>query len=267
MKKKKAKQLIEDRIRIWNGYAHLKILSEILANDKKLLISKLVKIDDNNDSLDQARQIIAEYAIKKVHPTIDVRHFVFQGHSETTEIVFEDAKGTRDNDEIKIVFDHIIGVMLLIIECLSINTDKTEFIEFTKFFLDDPVNAASKDHAMRYKTALWFAYMLLEIIKFDPMACQKGEAYLEEKLWEIIDALQNDQLIKLDGNENDFYDKGIWAKSLFVYLQGDDRKSLMDKLVHQFNKENHKKHVNRCLLIKHHDCLFKRAIHYFCNGG
>ncbi|KPA15628.1 hypothetical protein MHK_004164, partial [Candidatus Magnetomorum sp. HK-1] len=28
MKKKKAKQIIEDRIRIWNGYEHLKVISD-----------------------------------------------------------------------------------------------------------------------------------------------------------------------------------------------------------------------------------------------
>ncbi|MBF0452280.1 MAG: hypothetical protein HQK75_16380 [Candidatus Magnetomorum sp.] len=180
MKKKKAKQLIEDRIRIWNSYEHLKVLSEILVNDEQILVSKLVKIPDKNDSLDQARQMIAEYAMKKVHPNIDVRHFIFQGHSETTQIVFEDTKGIRDNDTMKIVFDNIVDVMMLITECLAIDADNGEFIEFTRFFLDDPVNAASKDHAMRYKTSLWFSYMLLEIIKLDSMACKKGALFFEK---------------------------------------------------------------------------------------
>ncbi|MCP4106950.1 MAG: hypothetical protein GY749_15665 [Desulfobacteraceae bacterium] len=178
-------------------------------------------------------------------------------NKETIEIIIEDPFYERLVSEFQNELSNII--------LLCISHKYQEVIDFFKFLMEG-LKGLEKDNAERFKAMLWFAVLLTDLLSTDAeRICEKGSDYLKTKLKELLDYALNEKIMLPDKEteEND-YDTGMWNETVFVLLQGKDRKKFVEYLKGRFNFDNKDEHSNRLLLARHRSCMYQKAIQIFC---
>jgi len=269
MLKDSVKKCLETIIENWKNHPDFKQLVNFIENDKKNIFKQVKKIFKNKRKSEktknnEARMFLYEYAVKKIQIDPRIEQFIFSNDRETVEIIFEDVFGFNNNPDKKytINFNYIKQLSELITECLFTNYNSNEVINFLKYFFDKP--GVSRDRIMRYKTILWFSYLIIDIIIIDDLVCDKGPNYLKEKIQELMNAIEEEMIISQSDIDNACYDDGLWENSLFAYLQGEDRKNLFEQLNKQFNFLEIQDNNNRLLIAEQRRCIYRKAHNIFC---
>jgi hypothetical protein len=95
------------------------------------------------------------------------------------------------------------------------------------------------------------------------MVCQKGPEHFRNKFRELLDRSIEGTIIDEESRRPGF-EEGKWERTLFGWLQGEDRKQFVEKLKRQFNMENKIEHENRRLLAEHRKCVLEQVLALFC---
>ena len=266
MYKLKASLLIKDTIKIWSKNKYCLELAKIIQKNQKFVKNKVNEIltqkkKSEKRKYNEARYFLLDYAITGIECKVKLDHFILFKKRETVEIIIEDI---FDIDETgKIIFDNQEKVSNIYTSCLFLN--ENEIISFLIFFLSDFEQLENIDKISRYKTFFWFIYLIIDIVRIDSCACEKGAIYIKDKLHDLLMTVEKQKIINMEGEtEKDDYEEGIWNNSFFAYLQGEDRQEFLNKLIEQFNFNNKTEHANRYLLARHRDCIYKKTYELFC---
>ncbi len=272
--KQKPSKFITDIAEVWTDHHHLKQLAVILKNNKKILVEQVSSIFEqkkksDKKKLNEARSFLLRYALTRVNPEFREEHFVFFKYREIVEEILEDFFGVEEcrisdwsdpqyyEQPISVIFKDRGKIAKTITMCLELKNDD-DIITFLKFFSGDSNAIEKSDKTLRYRSMLWFAFLLTDLIRTDKEACEKGANYIKARLEELLDAAAEGKIVneKSETGKGD-YDGGMWEKSIFSYLQGEDRKPIAERLITQFNFDNEREHANRRLLAEHKRCMYE----------
>ncbi len=279
--KQRSLKFIENIIDVWKRNPDLKQPAKTLKKDKKLLVERVDEIfahkrKSDRKKNDEARSFLLSYALARIDPQISADHFVLFKFRGIVVEILEDFFGVEDcritNYSDPQYYEQTIGVLLenqekaaeMITKCVNLKNED-DITEFLRFFSNDSKSMKRTDKTLRFTSMVWFAYLLMDLIRIDEKACENGTNYIKAKLGELLDTVNDGKIINEErGTGAGDYEDGIWAESFFSYLQGKDRKPLVERIIKQFNFDNESKHSNRRLSAEHKKCLYRITHELFC---
>ena len=245
---------------------------------KKILMSENI---EDSGKYDKVRRLVLDFGlkrikadslIKKLKPDLIIEHMTFK-EKETIEVILEDYfydQGKCQQYEECVFFKHQEKIIQILRDCINLKK-KNQKLNYLKFFSFDPKSNLTDDTILsdikfRFKTMIWFTYLMIDIIHNDVNACEKDTLYIRDKIQILLNASINDEIYNLNYEiSNKDYEGGIWNETLFGYFQGDDeRKKNAIKLMKHFNFNNEEKKSEQHLLADHRRCLYKQVKLLFC---
>ena len=264
---------IDNHIHVWSSVASFSPLATVLQNDRDILVEILLnlsagEVHKGRDGRDAVRLFLLGYALERVAGRITSEHFTIFRDAETVQIVLEDSYGFEfqaERDDILIPYQ--TEALKIVIQCLfrrAKPADRKDVLCFLHLFARQKGKFHSDlDRTMRIRSMIWFIYLAIEIVKTERMVCLKGLEYFRSKFRELLDRTIDGTIIDEDSRLPGF-EGGKWERTLFGWLQGEDRKHFTEKLRRQFNMENRIEHANRCLLAEHRKCVLEQVLTLFC---
>jgi hypothetical protein len=214
------------------------------------------------------RQFLLGYALERTAGGIASEHFTISRDAETARVILEDLLGViseADCDEALIPYQN--EALKIIIRCLFRRVkpaDEKDVLCFLHLFSRENANLpADRDRTMRFRSMIWFVYLAVEIVKSEPIVCLKGLEYFRNKFRDLLDRTIEGTIINEDSGLP-LSEGGKWEATLFGWLQGEDRRQLVEKLNCQFNMDNRIEHANRCLLAEQRKCVLEQVLALFC---
>jgi hypothetical protein len=265
---------IDNHIHAWSSIRTFTPLAEILQNDREIVAAKLLKltgrgIPEGQDGRNAVRLFLLGYALERMAGRITSEHFTIFRDAETVQVILEDSYGFRfedDRDDILIPYQN--EAIKILIQCLfhrAKPADEKDVLSFLRLFSSSKANLpADQDRTMRLRSMIWFIYLAIEIVKTDKTVCAKGFDHFRNRFRELLDRTIEGTIINEESRFPGFED-GKWERTLFGWLQGEDRKPFVEKLKRQFNMDNRIEHANRCLLAEHRKCALEQVLALFCN--
>lgn len=267
-------EIIDNHIQVWYNTPSFAPLADILKKDRDLLADRLSCLATPEDAQgvavrDNFRSRLVCYALERLGVEIKGGHFVLFKETETVQAVLEDCFGMVPGicrDEVTV--PHQGQALKIIVECLFGRCLRSEgskdIAAFMQLFSrNSPRVKCDQDRIMRYKTLVWFVYLAIELITNDGGPCRKGFDHCTRRFRELLDRTVRGEIINEDSRMPGF-EGGKWEKTLFGWLQGEDRMPFLLKLKRQFNFENRLEHSNRYLLAEHRRCVFEEVVALFC---
>ena len=264
---------IDNHIHVWSSIASLAPLAEILQNDREILLEKLLSltargVPKGQDGRDAVRLFLLGYALEHITGRITSEHFTIFRDGETVQVILEDSFGViSEADYDEVLIPHQNEALKIIIRCLFRRVkpaDEKDVLCFLHLFSREKANLpVDQDRTMRVRSMIWFVYLAIEIVKYEPLACLKGFEYFRNKFRDLLDRTIEGAVINEDSRLPG-YEGGKWESTLFGWLQGEDRMQFVEKLKRQFNVENRIEHANRCLLAEHRKCVLEQVLAFFC---
>lgn len=264
---------IDNHIYVWSSIPSFAPLAEALQNDRQILTQKLLKLTSQGvpkgqEGRDAVRLFLLGHALERIAGRITSEHFTIFRDVETVQVILEDSFGFEfhaDHDDILI--PHQNEALKIIIQCLfrrAKPADQKDVLSFLHLFSRDKAKyTPDQDRTMRLRSMIWFIYLAIEIIKTERMVCLKGLEYFRSKFRELLDRVIDGTIIDEESRFPGF-EGGKWERTLFGWLQGEDRRQFVEKLKRQFNMENKIEHANRCLLADHRKCVLEQVLSLFC---
>ncbi|MGC9195505.1 MAG: hypothetical protein ACP5IL_08640 [Syntrophobacteraceae bacterium] len=260
---------IDSHIYAWSSVPSFAPMAEILSNSRDILIEKLLELtSQHGNTPDTVRLFLINFALERMAGQITSEHFTIFRDVETVEVILEDSYGIQcraDRDDILI--PHQNEALKILIQCLFYRTkaaDEKDILCFLHMFSRaKPEMRPDQDRTMRLRSMIWFIYLALEIVKTERDVCSKGLEYFRKKFRQLLDCTIEGTIIDEESRFPGF-EEGKWEKTLFGWLQGEDRREFAIKLKRQFNMENRLEHVNRCLLADHRRCILVQVMAAFC---
>ncbi|MDR3555939.1 MAG: hypothetical protein P4L55_14370 [Syntrophobacteraceae bacterium] len=265
---------IDNHIFAWSSIPSFAPMAEILRNSRDILVEKLLDLTERGvpegaNARDAVRLFLINFALERMAGEITSEHFTIFRDTETVEVILEDSYGIQcraDRDDILI--PHQNEALKILIQCLFHRVkaaDEKDILCFLHMFSRaTPPARQDQDRTMRLRSMIWFIYLAIEIVKTERAVCSKGLEYFRNKFRELLDRTIEGTIIDEESRRPGFED-GRWEKTLFGWLQGEDRREFAIKLRRQFNMENRLEHVNRCLLADHRRCILVQVMAMFCN--
>ncbi len=264
---------INHHIHVWSSIPSLAPLARIIQNDRDILVKKLLAltargIPKGQDGRDAVRLFLLGYALERITGRITSEHFTIFRDAETVQVVLEDSYGFMYEDERdEILLPYQKEALKILVQCLFRRvkpTDQKDMLCFLHLFSGEKEKyPADLDRTMRIRSMIWFIYLAIEIIKVERTVCLKGLEYFRNKFRELLDRTIEGTIINEESRLPGF-EGGRWERTLFGWLQGEDRKQFAEKLKRQFNMENRIEHANRCLLAEHRKCILEQILTLFC---
>ena len=264
---------IDNHIYVWSTVPSFAPMAEILRSCRETLVEKLLDLTESQapkggGATDVVRLFLINFALERMAGHITSEHFTIFRDVETVEIILEDSYGIHcmaDRDDILI--PHQNEALKILIRCLFQRekaADQKDLLCFLHMFSRaKPEERPDQDRTMRLRSMIWFIYLAIEIVKTERSVCQKGLEYFRNKFKELLDRTIEGSIIDEESRRPGF-EEGRWEKTLFGWLQGEDRREFAIKLKRQFNMENRLEHVNRCLLADHRRCILVQVMSIFC---
>ena len=265
---------IDNHIHAWSSIASFAPLAQVLQNDREILLEKLLTLTDRGvpkgeDGRDAVRLFVIGYALERITGRITSEHFTIFRDAETVQVILEDSFGViSEADWDEVLIPHQNEALKIIIQCLFRKVkaaDQKNVLCFLHLFsFEKPNLRTDQDRTMRLRSMIWFIYLAIEIVKSERIVCLKGFEYFRNKLRDLLDHTIEGTIINED-TRLPGYEGGKWESTLFGWLQGEDRRQLVEKLNCQFNMDNRIEHANRCLLAEHRKCVLEQVLTFFCN--
>lgn len=264
---------IDNHIHVWSSIPSFAPLARILQNDREILVEKLLTmtprgVPKGRDGSDAVRLFLLGYALERITGRITSEHFTIFRDVETVQVILEDSFGVifgADYDEVLV--PHQNEALKIIIRCLFRRVkpaDEKDVLCFLHLFSREKANLpADQDRTLRLRSMIWFVYLAIEIVKYEPLVCLKGFEYYRNKFRDLLDRTIEGTVINEDSRLPG-YEEGKWESTLFGWLQGEDRRQFVEKLKRQFNMENRIEHANRRLLAEHRKCVLDQVLAFFC---
>ncbi len=264
---------IDNHIYVWSTIPSFAPMAEILRNSREILVKKLRDLTERQGTKgscaqDAVRLFLINFALERMAGEITPEHFTIFRDTETVEVILEDSYGIQcraDRDDILI--PHQNEALKILIQCLfhrAKAADEKDILSFLHMFsIKKPEVRPDQDRTMRLRSMIWFIYLAVEIVKTEQAVCSKGLEYFRNKFRELLDHTIDGTIIDEESRFPGF-EEGRWEKTLFGWLQGEDRREFAIKLRRQFNMENRLEHVNRCLLADHRRCILVQVMALFC---
>jgi len=275
-----ASLLVKNHLHVWMRIPHLKPLASVIRKAEGVLIASVARIlgserRNRRDRADEARSHIVQYALEHAGIELKTVHFILFKEVETVQVILEDAFGVEarvEGDLVTPPFQEEVARM--IVRCLFQQRSRPirveEIASFLRMFSNGGNGAeADQDRIMRYKSMVWFAYLLIDLIRTDrEKVLREGSGYLKRKLKDLMDKVLEGKIISEEYASPRYdYEGGKWDGTLFGWLQGEDRKPFVERLAKQFNLDNKVEHGSRLLLASHRECLYRQAMELFCRTG
>lgn len=272
-----ADRFVTNHLHVWMQTFHLKPLAEAVRKNRDDLIREVAKIlreegKGFDERADAARACILSRALESVRIEFGTDHFVLFKETETVQVILEDAFGVqagRDVDRVAPPFQE--EAAKIIVRCLFRDRSKLARVEnlldfFRFFFKTGGGPPSDPEKIMRYKSTVWFVYLLIDLIRTDREdICRKGPGFLKSRFKTLLDKAAEGKIINEEYASSRYgYEGGKWDRTLFGWLQGEDRKPFVERLVKQFNLENRAEHGSRLILARHRECMYGQAIELFC---
>ncbi len=264
---------IDNHIHVWSSIPSFAPLAEILQNDREILVEKLLTLTAQGvpkaqDAHDAVRLFLLDYALERTTGRITSEHFTIFRDAKTVQVILEDSFGViSDADFDEVLIPHQNEALKIIIRCLFRKVkpaDEKDVLCFLRLFSRKKANSPTdQDRIMRLRSMIWFIYLAVEIVQSEPMVCLKGLEYFRNKFRDLLDRTIEGTIIDEDSRFPG-YEGGKWEKTLFGWLQGEDRRQFVEKLKRQFNMDNRIEHANRCLLAEHRKCVLEQVLAFFC---
>ena len=264
---------IDNHIHVWSSIPSFVPLARILQNDREILVEKLLTmtprgVAKGRDGGDAVRLFLLGYALERMKGRITSEHFTIFRDVETVQVILEDSFGViSEADYDEVLIPHQNEALKIIIRCLFRRVkpaDEKDVLCFLHLFSREKANLpVDQDRTMRVRSMIWFVYLAIEIVKYEPLACLKGFEYFRNKFRDLLDRTIEGAVINEDSRLPG-YEGGKWESTLFGWLQGEDRMQFVEKLKRQFNVENRIEHANRCLLAEHRKCVLEQVLAFFC---
>ncbi len=270
---KRVNAAIDNHIHVWSTIPSFAPLAEILQNDRAILIEKLLSLTDGGvpkgqDVRDAVRLFLLDYGLERTAGGIASGHVTISREAETVQVILEDSYEVRagaKRDEV--IIPHQSDALKILVECLFRRVkpaDQEDVICFLYLFSREKANLPTdQDRTMRFRSMIWFIYLAVEIVKSEPMVCLKGLEYFRNKCKDLLDRTSEGTIIDEDSGPPG-YEGGKWEKTLFGWLQDEDRRPFVEKLKRQFNMDNRIEDANRCLLAEHRKCVLEQVLAFFC---
>ncbi len=265
---------IDNHIYVWSSVPSFAPMAEILKHDRDILVEKLLDLTERGASKgpgghDAVRLFLINFALERMGGRITPEHFTIFRDPETVEVILEDTYGIQcraDRDDILI--PHQNEALKILIRCLfhrARAADEKDLLCFLHMFSRaKPTVRPDQDRTMRLRSMIWFIYLAIEIVKIEPSVCSRGLEYFRNKFRQLLDRTIEATIIDEESRRPGF-EEGKWEKSLFGWLQGEDRREFAEKLKRQFNMDNGIEHVNRRLLADHRRSILEQVMTMFCN--
>lgn len=264
---------IDNHIYVWSSVPPFAPMAEILRSERDVLVKKLVHLTEreapkSGSVNDAVRLFLINFALERMGGRITTEHFTIFRDVETVEVILEDTYGVRcsaDRDDILIPYQK--EALKILARCLfhrARAADEKDLLCFLHMFSRaKPKAPPDQDRTMRFRTMIWFIYLAIEIVKTDSAVRSNGLEYLVCRFRELLDRTIDGTIIKEESRLPGF-EEGRWEKTLFGWLQGEDRREFAKKLKRQFNMENRLDHVNRCLLADQRRFILEQVTLMFC---
>ncbi len=272
-----AQQFVNDHIHAW-GQSRFRLLARVVRRNRMELTGLVREVFERDgksfkEKADEARSLTVRFALERARVELDIEHFVVFRETETVQLVLEDAFGMLpgvEQDRVTIPYQE--EAIRVIVRCLFRgpvrSSDAKDIAAFMDVFSAPGNNAAGadQDKVMRIKSMVWLAYLLIDLVRTDrEKACAVGTGYLKSMLKNLLDKVAEGKIINEEAAAPEYnYDGGKWDSTLYGWLQGEDRKPLLEKLRRQFNLENRIDHANRMLLANHRECMYRQVLSFFC---
>jgi hypothetical protein len=250
-------------------------LSGVLAKNRAILVKEAAQIlgrqgKSRSANTDQARSLLLRFAVEGLKIEFKVDHFVLFKQQETVEVILEDAF-ELETEQTDVLFPFQEAAAGIVVKCLFPKAGKSIYREdvftFLLFFWGGGAKSElDEDKVTRYKTMVWFAFLLIGLVTRDrENACREGVGYIRARLLLLLKKAADEKIIceETESRAADF-EGGKWTWSLFGLLQGKDRKPFLERLRRQFNFENRVEHANRALLDEHRECMYRQTLAQLC---
>jgi hypothetical protein len=264
---------IDNHIHVWSSIPSFAPLTDILHKERELLAEKLLSLtaqgaSEGRDGHDEVRLFLLNYALERIAGRITSEHFTIFRDAETVQVILEDTYGfVFEADRDDVIIPHQNEALKILVQCLFRRVKPAEERDVSCFLhlfsRSTAEQCPDQDRTMRLRSMIWFIYLAIEIIKAEQIACLKGLEYFRHKFRDLLDRAIEGTIIDEESRLPGF-EGGKWERTLFGWLQGEDRKQFVEKLKRQFNMDNRVDHANRCLLAEHRKCVLEQVLVLFC---
>ncbi len=276
MSHREAVRLVENHIDAWVQNPELKQLAAALKKRKEEIVGQVAEILERKDLRrdrrgDRARAFLLQCLPGSVKLHLELDHLVIHKMLRTVELILEGAFGiSLERDATEVQFPYEEEVSAMVCRCI-LHLRERDVITFMALFLEGPERAGDldQDKSMRYRSMIWFAYILIDMIRVDPeRMCSRNATYAKTRMRELLDKAMEAKIIAEGSSSTHGFEEGKWSDTFFGWMQGDENRPFLIKLRKQFNLDNKVAHGNRMLLAKHRNCMVKQAVQLFCpNAG
>ncbi len=273
---REAERFVEGHVHAWLQSRFAPLAKVVRKNRKELtgLIKEVFERDGKcfREKSDEARSLTVRFALERARVELDVEHFILFKEAETVQLILEDAFGmSPGKEEDRVTIPYQEEAVRSIVRCLFRGSmgpaDAKDVAAFMGLFSSrGNADAGDQDRVMRIKSMVWLAYLLIDLVRTEKdRACTAGAGYLRSMLQTLMDKAVEGKIINEETAAPQYnYGGGKWDSTLFGWLQGEDRKSLVEKLRRQLNLENRIDHANRMLLAGHRECMYRQVLSLFC---
>jgi hypothetical protein len=266
--------VLDNHIHVWASMPAFAGLAQVLEDDRTLLEKQLLSLTDQEldkarDGRDALRLFLLRYALERSAGGIRSEHFTIFREEETVQVILEDSYGVKPGaefDDIPIPYQN--EALKILAQCLfrkAKPVDTKDVACYLHLFSGQKKRHTlpDQDRTMRFRSMVWYIYLAIDIILYDLSVCLKGFEYFKNKFRDLLDRAIDGTIIN-EESRMPGYEGGKWERTLFGWLQGEDRKPFLQKLKRQFNLENRVEHANRCLLSDHRKCVLMQVMALFC---
>jgi hypothetical protein len=273
-RKNRVDTVLDNHIHVWSAIPAFAPLARVLKDDRNILEAQLPSLTEQGlakggDGRDAARLFLLRYALERSASGIQPEHFTIFREEETVRVILEDSYGVSPGAEFDdITIPHQSEALRILVRCLFRKAkpaaDTRDVICYLHLFSGRKADAhPDQDRTMRFRSMVWYIYLAIDIVLSEHLVCLKGVEYFKNKFRDLLDRTIDGTIIN-EESRMPGYEDGKWERTLFGWLQGEDRKGFLQKLKRQFNLENRTEHANRCLLSDHRRCVLMQIMTLFC---
>ena len=260
-------QFIDNCTTVWAQIPGFDPLVRIVREDRQLIalrISELFEKKTHGSKLDAARSLILDYAAQKESQIADFLQALLKEPKTVLDGSGETLAAQPEISRDKIYVPCAAEVMRIVITGLFGENRTRDLPAFLVLFREYDREAALHEKSTRFKSMVWFACLLADLVRTESEDEHKaGVKTIEEKLEKLLDRGIEGTIIDGDRSRSNDYEGGKWNNTLFGWLQSQNREGLAAKLKELFNFGDCPDNANRLLLAEHRRRMIVEGLRIF----